>query len=34
MALDIAAGFQPLSAQERRELLASAASIKPVFPAG
>lgn len=32
MALDIAAAFQPLSAQERKELLASAAGVKPIFP--
>lgn len=34
MALDLAAGFQPLSAAERRELLASSAGIKPLFPLG
>lgn len=32
MALDIAAAFQPLSPAERQELLASAKSIKPLFP--
>lgn len=33
MALDIAAGFKPLSAAERKRLLASAKSIKPIFSA-
>ncbi len=32
MALDIGATFKPLSATERKELLASASDIKPVFP--
>lgn len=33
MALDIAASFKPLSAAERKELLASAAGIEPLFKA-
>jgi len=33
IALDIAAGFKPLSAAERKRLLASAKSVKPIFTA-
>jgi hypothetical protein len=33
MALDFASEFKPLSKRERKELLASTASIKPIFPA-
>lgn len=32
LALDLAAAFQPLSAAERRELLAASAGIRPLFP--
>ncbi len=32
MALDLAAGFQPLTKKERQDLLAGAKSIKPLFP--
>ncbi|HWQ54321.1 MAG TPA: aldo/keto reductase [Bryobacteraceae bacterium] len=34
LALDLAMEFKPLSARERRELLASSAGIKPLFPVG
>lgn len=32
MALELAAGFKPLSARERRELLAGTKGVKPIFP--
>lgn len=34
MALDLAMEFKPLSSRERRDLLASSAGIKPLFPVG